>query len=219
MIAAWTPSGGPEEYAVSFDRGRDRRLLVLPALFDEANKLRRLTVEVMRRLDAGGTDSFLPDLPGCNESGAPLQAQDLAGWTMQATQACQYFGASHVLAIRGGALLAPDGMPGWSYAPAKGQALLGTMLRARVVAAREAGREETRDALLAKGIAEGLTLAGHRLGARMIAQLQVAGPVPGLDPIAQGDIGGAGPWLRAEPGFDAAQADALAQRLLQGLAA
>ncbi len=69
-----------EEMALVFDRGREHRLLVLPAWFDEANKLRRHTVEVMRRLDLSGIDSFLPDLPGCNESEAELPVQTLQCW-------------------------------------------------------------------------------------------------------------------------------------------
>ena len=49
-----------------------------PALFDEANKLRRRhTVEVIRRLDAAGIDCLLPDLPGCGESLSPLAEQTL----------------------------------------------------------------------------------------------------------------------------------------------
>ena len=56
MIAAWTAPDGGEEYAVAFDRGRARRVLVLPALFDEANKLRHFTVEVMRRLVPTGNE-------------------------------------------------------------------------------------------------------------------------------------------------------------------
>ena len=47
-------------------------------MFDEANKLRHFTIELMRRLDTAGIDTFLPDLPGCNESLAPLEAQ--TGW-------------------------------------------------------------------------------------------------------------------------------------------
>jgi len=35
--------------------------------------MRRFTVEVMRRLDNAGIDSFLPDLPGGNESSQALQ--------------------------------------------------------------------------------------------------------------------------------------------------
>ena len=50
MIAAW-PGAAGEELAIAFDKGRSRRVLVLPAWFDEGNKLRHFTVEVMRRLD------------------------------------------------------------------------------------------------------------------------------------------------------------------------
>ena len=83
MIATWrAPSLGgksAEELLVSFDRGRARRVLVLPALFDEANKLRHFTVQIMRALDELGLDCFLPDLPGCSESLVPLEDQTLEG--------------------------------------------------------------------------------------------------------------------------------------------
>ena len=60
---------------------------MLPAWFDEGNKLRHFTVEVMRRLDGAGIDSFLPDLPGCNESLAPLEQQTLESWRTEAAEA------------------------------------------------------------------------------------------------------------------------------------
>jgi len=99
MIAAW-PCPGGEEYALAFDRNRPKRVLVLPAWFDEGNKLRHFTVEVMRRLDGAGVDSFLPDLPGCNESLAPLEQQTLQSWRAEAAEAAWFFSATHVLAIR-----------------------------------------------------------------------------------------------------------------------
>lgn len=201
-----------------FDRGRDRRILVLPALFDEANKLRHFTVEVMRRLDAAGIDSFLPDLPGCNESLAPLEEQTLPGWQDAAQAAGEHFGATHALAIRGGALCAPAELPAWRYAPATGSAILRAMLRARVLASKEAGLAETREDLLARGKEAGLELAGYRLGPGMIRALDQAEPAGGaaLANIAQSDLGGAGVWLRAEPDHDPAQADALAAMLAAG---
>lgn len=73
MIAAW-PGASGEELAIAFDNARAHRVLVLPAWFDESSKLRHFSVEVMRRLDGSGIDSFLPDLPGCNESPAALAA-------------------------------------------------------------------------------------------------------------------------------------------------
>ena len=146
-------------------------MLVLPALFDEANKLRRLTVEVMRRLDLAEIDSVLPDLPGCNESRQPLGTQTLAHWRQSAVAASTRFGATHVLTLRGGALIAPGDMPGWAYAPVAGRKVLRAMLRARTIAAREAGREETIEALQEQARAEGIELAGWKLGAAMFAQV------------------------------------------------
>jgi exosortase A-associated hydrolase 1 len=212
VISAWpTPAGG-EEYALAFDRGREARLLLLPALFDEANKLRHFTAEVMRRLDAAGIDSFLPDLPGCNESLAPLEEQKLACWREAAEAAAAHFGATHGLSIRGGALCEPAALPVLRYSPATGASLLRGMLRARVLAGKEAGIAEEREALTERGRAEGLELAGYRLGPQLIRELETAEPSGGaaLANIAQGDVGGAGLWLRAEPDHSPEQADALA---------
>ena len=103
MISSW-PGPDGEELAVALDRSRERRVLVLPALFDEANKLRHFTVEVMRLLDTAGIDTFLPDLPGCNESLALLDRQTLGGWRDAAALAARHFGATQVLTFRGGAL-------------------------------------------------------------------------------------------------------------------
>lgn len=196
------------------------RVLVLPALFDEANKLRRLTVEVMRRLDLAGVDSVLPDLPGCNESRQRLETQTLDHWREAARAAAAHFGASHVLTLRGGVLVAPPEMSGWAYAPVAGRQVLRAMLRARIIAAREAGREETTEALQAQARAEGIELAGWKLGAAMFAQLEQAALQPDAAQVAidQSAIGGGGLWLRAEPDEDASQADALAAMLVDGLA-
>jgi hypothetical protein len=211
MIATWPTSAG-EELAVSFDRGRAHRVLVLASWFDEGNKLRHFTVEVMRRLDGSGIDSFLPDLPGCNESLAQLDAQTLHSWRAEAAEAAWHFSATHVLAIRAAAMIAPDSLPGWRYAPLAGDAQLRGLLRARVLASREAGRDEDRDRLLELGRRHGLELAGYRLGAAMVDALADAElPAAGKQrDIAQSDVGGAGLWLRAEPGHDPRQADALA---------
>ena len=124
-----------EELAVCFDEARAHRLLIIPALFDEANKLRRLTVEVMRRLDGAGIDCFLPDLPATNESLQPLAAQTSASWQAAMATTGAHFRATHVLGIRGGALLMPPGLPGWRYAPVKGATILRQLLRARILIA------------------------------------------------------------------------------------
>lgn len=207
------PAGGTvEEMVLQRDHDRAHRLLVLPALFDEANKLRRFTAEVMRRLDHSGIDSFLPDLPGTNESPASLADQTLDSWRLAAEAAARHFRATQVLTIRGGALLAPPGLPGWRFAPVGGDRQICAMLRARTIAAREAGREETLGDLQEVGKREGIELAGWRFGAPLFSDLATARtPDPaGLVDIEQDDIGGSALWLRAEPGEDHVQADALA---------
>lgn len=221
MIAVWPQVSGGEEYAVSFDRERAHRVLVVPALFDEANKTRHLIVETMRRLDGADIDSFLPDLPGCNESTLPLKEQTLADWRSAMLVASNHFRASHVLTIRAGAILAPPMLSGWRYAPTSGAGALRALLRAKILAAREAGQDATSESLLQLGRTEGLELAGHYLGAEMICGLERAHlPDSGrLSDITQGTIGGGGAWLRAEPDFDATQADALAAMITISLSA
>lgn len=213
MIAAFPcpgPSGQCDEYALTFDRGRDSRVLIIPALFDEANRMRRMLVDTMRLLDADGIDTFLPDLPGCNESPQSFTAQSLHGWREAMENVARHFRATDVLAIRGGALVYPATMPGWVLEPAKGASILRQMLRARVIAAREAGRHEDSAALLEQGRTEGLELAGYRFGAGLIAGLQDALPqIEGQRLIAQTELGSAGLWLRAEPSAAPEQSVAL----------
>jgi pimeloyl-ACP methyl ester carboxylesterase len=220
--ASWpcpTPQGGSaEEYALSFDKGRPHRLLIVPALFDEANRMRRFTVELMRRLDRAGIDSLLPDLPGCNESPQALEDQTPASWRDAMTAAAAKFGATHVLGIRGGALLTPIGLPCCHYAPAKGASILRQLIRSRILTARESGVSESQDGLMAQGMAKGLTLSGFRLGAGFLHDFQTLAPGQATE-IAQEAIGGGALWLRAEAGEDADQADALAALLVAGIAA
>jgi len=150
MITTWTcerPDGRTStELAIQLEAQAEpisARLLIIPALFDEANSLRRHTVMIMRRLRALGVASVLPDFPGMNESTAPFSEQTLSQWQADAQQAAQSFSATHVLAIRGGALMVPQTLPGWLYAPATGARLMRNMLRGQVLALREAGEQTT----------------------------------------------------------------------------
>ncbi len=216
MIGTWkaplSDGESSEELLLSFDGDRAVRILVLPAWFDEANKLRRFTVEVMRRLDASGIDSFLPDLPGCNESLAPLAGQTIDAWRRAAAAAAQAVRATHIFTVRAGALIAPPELSGWRYAPQSGPKQLRGMIRARTIAAREQGIEETTDQLIEMGQSDGLDLAGWTVGSAMFGELESAEPEASETQveIAQKTLGGAGLWLRAEPDENPAQADALA---------
>ncbi|MET1754811.1 hypothetical protein ABVV53_04965 [Novosphingobium sp. RD2P27] len=207
-----------EEYALVFDRAREKRLLIVPALFDEGNRLRRFTVEVMRRLDGAGVDVFLPDYPGTNESLQPLPTQEPDDWADAMTAAGLEFGATHVLGIRGGCLFTPSALPSLHYAPVKAASLLRQMLRARILSSREIGREETREGLMALGLALGIELAGYQLGAEFVRQFDTLTPREGVAQIAQDTVGGSGLWLRAEPSESAEQADALAAAVAMALA-
>ena len=215
LTGLWPSPSGSDEYVVGFDAGRAPRVLVVRGLFDEGSKLRHFTVETMRRLDAAGVDCFLPDLPGTNESLLPLEQQTFDGWRAAMRGAADHFGATHVLAIRGGALVAPGHLPNIHYAPASGASLLRAMLRAQVIAAREAGEAQSREDLLERGRTEGLRLAGYNLGPELIAELEQASLAESdAVEITQGDVGGGGLWLRAEPAHDPVQADCLAELVL-----
>ncbi|NQX95007.1 MAG: hypothetical protein HRT64_08840 [Erythrobacter sp.] len=226
-ITTWSPApiegdgkASKDELLVTFDQSRAVRVLVIPALFDEANKLRRFTLTIMRALDEAGIDSALPDWPGCNESVVSLSKQSLETWQAAAKQVCKAFGATHVLSLRGGVLVAPSDLPGWRYAPVEGAKLLSGMLRAETIAAREGGRGETREDLMERGREHGLTLAGWEFGPQMLRDLEtdgLEGPTA-LETIDQSEIGGAGLWLRAEPDEDAEQAARLATLIIESLA-
>lgn len=214
------PDGGTgEEMALAFDWNRSHRLLVLAPLFNDGNTFRHQLFEIMRRLSLEGVDCFLPDLPGCNESAQPLDRQTIGHWRRAASAAAAHFRTSHVLALRSSAWLAPDGMPGWIYAPVSPSQTLRTMLRARVIAAREAGVEEGSEGLLAIGRMNGLDLGGWQLGAPLIREMDSNGfdPCASHIVIEHEEIGGAPLWLRAEPDNDSAQAEKIAAMLASGI--
>ena len=214
MIATW-PCPGPDpgtasEYALVLEGAGEARVLIVPALFDEGNRLRRYTVETMRALQRLRIGSVVIDLPGSNESLTPLSCVSREDWTRAVAAAVAHFGATHALAIRGGALVCGGaGVPLLTYAPVAGAAILRQMVRMRVLSAREAGREEKAAELMAEGRTQGIVLAGYALGPALVRGLEGAEPCDGRT-IAQADIGGPGLWLRAEAGEDAGQSAALA---------
>lgn len=192
-------------------------ILIVPPLFDEANRLRRTLVLAMRALAADGFAAVLPDLPGQNESLVALDAVDLAQWRdALADVAASLDGPVVVASVRGGALIddRAKAVAWWRLAPVGGASLLRTMMRARVAADREAGIESSLDSLQEAAKTAPLLLAGNALSPAMVAQLgsAEAQPVEPLRSIGLGADGIAGTplWLRAEPGEDAAMASAVA---------
>lgn len=192
-------------------------ILIVPPLFEEANRTRRTWVLAMRALAADGFAAVLPDLPGQNESLVPLEQVDLARWKdALAEVAAGVDGPILVASVRGGALIDDQvkAAAWWRLAPVGGASLLRTLMRARVSADREAGLTSSLESLQEEAKARPLLVAGNRLSPDMIAQLGMAEaqPVEPLRSVGLGTNGIVGTplWLRAEPGEDAAMAAAIA---------
>ena len=196
-------------------------VLIVPPLFEEANRTRRTLVLAMRALAADGFAALLPDLPGQNESLVPLEKADLSHWQAAlADIAADIDGPVIIAAIRGGALIdhGAKAAAWWRLAPVGGASLLRTLLRARVAADREAGRESSIEALQDAAKHDALLLAGNRLSPAMLAELGCTEPHP-VEPLRSvalgaGGIAGTPLWLRAEPGEDAAMAAAIAADII-----
>lgn len=201
-----TPEGAPRATVV-----------IIPPLFEEANRTRRTLVLAMRALAADGFAAVLPDLPGQNESLVPLADVDLERWQDALAEVVATIdGPTIVASVRGGVLIdhRVKAAAWWRLAPAGGASLLRTLLRARVAADREAGVTASLESLQAAARSEALLLAGNALSPTMVAQLghAEAQPVEPLRSIGLGADGIAGTplWLRAEPGEDAAMAREIA---------
>lgn len=208
-LSATAPSGG--------------RVLLVPPLFDEMNRMRKMLVDVMRALQGLTVSSVLPDLPGTNESlTAPVQVT-LSDW-QGAVQACaQQHAISHIASFRGGAL-AVSGLHSaehWIFSPVKGATLLRTMLRTKVAANREAGLDTSLAQLSGLAKAGPLELAGNIIGPSMFAQLEAAAlPVLSSQRVVRlasdnkpcdVQLPGSALWLRAEPDDDPAMSEAIAR--------
>lgn len=208
---------GQQEYCLSFgDAAAARSILIVPPLFDEMNRARRMLVEAMRTLAAGDIRTLLLDLPGCNESAAGLSDQTLQIWQDAVACAATRLGATHIAALRGGALIDHKvALPHWRLAPVKGSSLLKTMLRTRIAAEKEGGNTITAEQLMAAAQSGPLELSGNMLGIAMLESLDRAEPeaLPDLREVALADLAGVPLWLRAEPGDAPEMSEAIAADL------
>ncbi len=213
--------GGRPEYCLAYgDEGAPRRILIIPPLFDEMNRVRQVMVSTMRNLAGRGIATMLPDLPGCNESVAALVDQDLATWRAAVASAAKHFKATHIASIRGGALIDDDvALPHWRLAPVGGAILLKTMIRTRIIGDKESGVTTTVDTVMAAARKGPIELAGNILGPDMVASLEIAQPATPPDLrtmlLGEGDnaITGTALWLRTEPQNDAIMAASIAADL------
>lgn len=209
---------GFNEAVLSFgDANANRIILIVPSLFDEMNRVRAMLVGAMRELAGLGVMTMLPDVPGCNESLAPISTQNISSWRGAMVTAARSLGATHVASIRGGALIDTDiPLPHWRLASVKGGSLLKTMLRTRIASDKEAGQSSSIESLMSEVQSAPIDLSGYLLGANMLTELE--GAVPDLSGHAHEAVLGEGIvgkplWLRAEPTEDADMSLALAAEL------
>lgn len=220
---------GREELCLCAGAQSLRRILLVPPLFDEMNRMRKMLVDVMHSLEALDIGSFLPDLPGTNESLVALETVTLSDW-QNAVKACaQQNDISHIASFRGG-VLAVAGLPSashWIFNPVKGATLLRTMLRTKVASDKESGFSTSLAELTSRAEAGPLELAGNIVGSDLFKQLNSTG-IPALakqrivrldsdNKPCDGQIQGSALWLRAEPDEDPAMSASIAQDINEWL--
>ena len=194
-------------------------VLVLPPLFEEANRTRHFLAEVMRGLAVNGIASILPDLPGMNDSPVATVDARLADWHAA-------IGTLPVpaltVAVRGGTLL--DGVARtdlhWRLSPETGARLLRDMIRATAMTGGMNAGELDAGARM-----HATALAGNVIHPALFAALEAATPsqngtirtVRLEDDAGDADtrLSGTPLWRRAEPDHDPALAAAAVDDICQ----
>jgi hypothetical protein len=213
---AYVYGGGQEQCLCFGPTNATRRILILPPLFDEMNRTRRTLVQTMRELAAREVVTCLPDYPGCNDSMAALAQQSISSWRGAVVRAADIFAATHVFSVRGGGLMddAPS-LPVMRLAAVKGTSLVKTLTRAQIASDKESGIPTTADGLAQQALSGTVALAGNMLSAQLWSDLDSAVPAQSdlISEMNLADIQSSALWLRAEPGYDADMAAALAEAL------
>ncbi len=206
---------GRDELCLIAGAQHSQTILLIPPLFDEMNRMRRMMIDVMRLLDSKNIGSVLPDLPGTNESLFPADLTSLAIWR-NALLACltQYSSTLSIAAFRGGCLIDSfaDDVRTWRFSPVKGQVLLRTMMRTRIASDKEAGLSTDMAQITAEARGGSVNLAGNSIGSALFSELEEATPTS-LENVhtvqlesstraADAKLPGSALWLRAEPGED-----------------
>lgn len=174
-------------------------ILFIPALFEEMNRTRALTVAVMRGLATRGYRSLLVDLPGTGESERDLSGVAWREW--RHAVAALESAAIATASMRGGCLLDdPASKPAWRFSPVVGGSLARDMHRAAL-----AGGAENAGFPIAPDLLAALTEAKPASGeARTVRLVSDAHP-------ADRRVDGPALWRRSEPGQSAPLADLLVE--------
>jgi len=189
-------------------------VLILPPLFEEANRTRATLVQAMRLLSRPDLDkgvaSILPDFPGTGDS--PLATHDVGfeDWVAAVEALAELLPRPRLtVAIRGGALLDRyvDADARWRLMPETGARLLRDMVRATALTSGRKAAE-----IEAEADAQPTRLAGNLIAPALFAALNKAAPDDGPDirTVRTDDrpcdhaIAGDAVWRRAEPVTDSA---------------
>lgn len=210
-----TRFAGPDGFGdLELSFGLDHRVqaIVIPPLFDEHNRMRRVIAQVMRTLAANGIGTRIPVLAGLGESLSDLADARLDDWRA----AIAILPApDFTIAFRGGALIddAAGDVPHWRLSPAAGATQIRDLDRAQLVGGGVDGADVPY-----------LLRAGHRLSRNLHAQLTAAialesdkvRTVRGADDPApaHAHIDFAPLWRRSEPGDDTDLTTRIAQDII-----
>lgn len=218
MIDSYAWRGG-REAMLRFGPENGPFVLVLPALFEEANRTRHFLVEVMRGLAATGVASILPDLPGTNDSPIATVDARLDDWKAAIASLPAPIAT---VSVRGGALLdqaTPTALH-WRLSPDGGVRLLRDMLRATAIAA-----EAKLADLEAAARTRPTVLVGNLIHPELFVALEAAVPgetgtirtvrMEGDASAADTYLPGAPLWRRAEPAHDPVLAEAVVADIAQ----
>jgi hypothetical protein len=210
---------GGREAMLRFGRETGPLALILPPLFEEANRTRHFLVEVMRGLAAKGIASILPDLPGTNDSPIATVDARLDDWK---AALARLPAPVATVAVRGGALLdeATASELRWRLSPETGLRLLRDMLRATAMTA-DASLGDLETTARTRPTA----LAGNLIHPELLFALENAVPgetgtirtvrIENDAGAADSYLPGSPLWRRAEPGHDPALADAVVADIAQ----
>nr|WP_286207855.1 hypothetical protein [Hephaestia sp. MAHUQ-44] len=193
-------------------------VILVPPLFEEANRSRSFGVTMLRALAERGIASVLPDLPGQGESEISLEQIRFSDWNNAISSLITALGPTrvHIAAIRSGGLLtrATPAQSRWLFAPQDGAALVRDLLRTRRLA------DEARDDIVLDASDGLIEIAGNIVSHALLGDLQETMPdrtdrarVVRLDSDprdANRKVAGAPLWRRSEPGNDCTLAEMLA---------
>jgi len=207
---------GGSELLLRHGEGAPVTLVIVPALFEEANRMRRFTISLMRGLAVRGIGTVLPDLPGTGESLTDLSAVTLADWIETVAAVLAGVRASEgrclTIAIRGGAILDSEADHSWRLAPESGERVLRDLVRATALSTGALAAQIDRAARSVPTMLAGQTLSPELYEALAAAPTSTANRriVRLTDDAGPRDfaMNGSRLWRSAEPGDDPAMVQA-----------